>query len=79
MGRRLSSASSTAPSRRPPPAFGATTRAALPYHVGGRKSRYNIAPTQTVVTVTEDGGRQIEEMKWGLVPAWAKDSRFPRG
>lgn len=31
-----------------------------------------IAPTQLVVTVTDDGQRHLEPMKWGLVPRWAK-------
>ena len=36
--------------------------------------RYNIAPSQPVVAVTQpDGARHLEAMKWGLVPFWAKD------
>ena len=35
--------------------------------------RYNIAPTQPVLTVTNDGRRRGEVMRWGLVPSWAKD------
>ena len=35
--------------------------------------RYNIAPTQPVLTVTNDGLRRGEVMRWGLVPFWAKD------
>ena len=35
--------------------------------------RYNIAPTQPVLTVTNDGRRRGELMRWGLVPFWAKD------
>ena len=34
---------------------------------------YNIAPTQQVLTVTNDGKRRAELMRWGLVPFWAKD------
>ena len=34
---------------------------------------YNIAPTQQVLTVTNDGKRRAEFMRWGLVPFWAKD------
>jgi putative SOS response-associated peptidase YedK len=41
-----------------------------------RAPRYNIAPTQTVVTVTDGGARQLEEMRWGLVPRWAKDPKM---
>ena len=35
--------------------------------------RYNIAPTQPVLIVTNDGRRRGEVMRWGLVPFWAKD------
>ena len=35
--------------------------------------RYNIAPTQSVLTVINDGQRRGEMMRWGLVPFWAKD------
>ena len=36
-------------------------------------ARYNIAPTQDVLTIRrEDGGeRRAEMMRWGLVPSWA--------
>lgn len=35
---------------------------------------YNIAPTQTVVTVVQrDGQNVLEAMRWGLIPVWAKD------
>ena len=36
--------------------------------------RFNIAPTQQVLTVTNDGTEnQAQLMKWGLIPFWAKD------
>jgi len=38
--------------------------------------RYNIAPTQPVATVIRDAktdANQLEIMRWGLVPSWAKD------
>ena len=38
--------------------------------------RYNIAPTQQVLTVTNDGRRRGEMMRWGLVPFWAKDLKM---
>lgn len=41
--------------------------------------RYNIAPTQTVVAVRqqEEGkGRELERMRWGLIPSWAKDAKI---
>jgi putative SOS response-associated peptidase YedK len=49
---------------------------APPAEGGGTTPRYNIAPTQTVVTVTEDGERHLEQMHWGLVPRWAKDPKI---
>jgi putative SOS response-associated peptidase YedK len=35
--------------------------------------RYNVAPTQSVLTVTHRDQRQAEYMRWGLIPSWAKD------
>ncbi len=36
--------------------------------------RYNIAPTQDVITITSDGeANTARSMRWGLVPSWAKD------
>lgn len=39
--------------------------------------RYNIAPSQPVVAITQnafgDGKRVLEGLRWGLVPSWAKD------
>ena len=46
---------------------------APPIQGGGTVPRYNVAPTQTVVTVTAAGERRLEQMRWGLIPAWAKD------
>jgi putative SOS response-associated peptidase YedK len=40
------------------------------------RPRYNIAPTQPVLTVREEQGkksRKITTMRWGLIPSWAKD------
>ena len=37
---------------------------------------YNIAPTQQVLTVTNDGQRRAEFMRWGLIPFWAKDPKI---
>ncbi|HEY3555626.1 MAG TPA: SOS response-associated peptidase family protein, partial [Casimicrobiaceae bacterium] len=40
------------------------------------RARYNIAPTQPVpiVRVNRAGERELVEMRWGLVPRWAKDA-----
>ena len=35
--------------------------------------RYNIAPSQNVAVVVQRETRQLTEMRWGLVPIWAKD------
>ncbi len=40
------------------------------------RPRYNIAPTQPVVTVRREMGkktRKFTTMRWGLIPSWAKD------
>ncbi len=41
--------------------------------------RYNIAPTQPVAVVVEEGGaRHFRLMRWGFLPSWAKDPKdFP--
>ena len=36
--------------------------------------RYNVAPTQSVLTVTYGEERRAECMRWGLIPSWAKDA-----
>jgi len=35
--------------------------------------RYNISPSQNVTVVVKRNNRQLTEMRWGLVPSWAKD------
>lgn len=37
---------------------------------------WNIAPSTRIATITTDevGGRNLRSMKWGLIPAWAKDA-----
>src|SRR5215212_8926688 len=38
------------------------------------ESRYNIAPAQMIDAVLESGSERIStELKWGLIPSWAKD------
>lgn len=42
-----------------------------------RGSSYNVAPTQGVFTVFEDGPtRRVDRFHWGLVPFWAKDPKI---
>jgi len=35
--------------------------------------RFNIAPTQPVIVIGDDGQRYMQVMRWGLIPGWAKD------
>ncbi len=35
--------------------------------------RYNIAPTQPVAVVPNDGKNRLDFYNWGLLPGWAKD------
>lgn len=35
--------------------------------------RFNIAPTQPVPVVANDGTKKLDYFSWGLVPFWAKD------
>ena len=38
------------------------------------RPRYNVAPSQDVAVVrAADGGRSVSMLRWGLIPAWAKD------
>jgi putative SOS response-associated peptidase YedK len=39
------------------------------------EARYNIAPTQNIIAVRQSAdGREAVELKWGLIPSWAKDA-----
>jgi putative SOS response-associated peptidase YedK len=41
------------------------------------KPRYNIAPSQQVAVVYDDGTRiKGEHMRWGLIPSWASNARM---
>jgi putative SOS response-associated peptidase YedK len=35
--------------------------------------RYNIAPTQSVLVLPNDGTKKADFFVWGLIPSWAKD------
>ena len=39
------------------------------------RERYNLTSSQEVLTVVQPaaGAREIRRMRWGLIPAWAKD------
>lgn len=36
--------------------------------------RYNIAPSQRVPVVVNDGAYQVDFCQWGLIPTWAKEA-----
>lgn len=43
-------------------------------HVPGElQPRYNIAPSQPVAVVPNDGKNRLDFFVWGLIPSWAKD------
>jgi putative SOS response-associated peptidase YedK len=37
---------------------------------------FNVAPTDNVAVVLNDGGKKLVTMRWGLVPSWAADPRI---
>lgn len=38
--------------------------------------RYNIAPSQDILTITERGAqREATFLQWGLIPAWSRDAK----
>lgn len=37
------------------------------------EARYNVAPTQQVVTIMRNGANHLAMLQWGLIPSWAKD------
>ncbi|MFO0946814.1 MAG: SOS response-associated peptidase [Planctomycetota bacterium] len=40
------------------------------------EARYNIAPTQMVGAIRLNDERHYDQLRWGLVPSWAKDLSF---
>jgi putative SOS response-associated peptidase YedK len=40
--------------------------------------RYNVAPTQGIpaARLADDGRRTVAELRWGLIPSWAKDAKI---
>lgn len=40
------------------------------------RSRYNIAPTQPVAVVLNDGGNKIDFLSWGLIPSFASGAKM---
>ena len=42
----------------------------------GLTPRYNIAPSQPVAVVPNDGRNRLDFFNWGLIPFWAKDPKI---
>lgn len=40
------------------------------------EARYNVAPTQPVAVVPNDGENRLDFFIWGLIPSWAKDPKI---
>lgn len=40
------------------------------------KPSYNVAPTDSVVIIINDGNRHLITAKWGLIPSWSKDPKM---
>jgi putative SOS response-associated peptidase YedK len=38
--------------------------------------RYNIAPSQPVAVIPNDGKHRLDYFNWGLIPSWAKDPKI---
>ncbi|HEX8702677.1 MAG TPA: SOS response-associated peptidase [Myxococcaceae bacterium] len=38
------------------------------------RPRFNLAPTQLMPVVVNDGQRVLDAYRWGLIPSWAKDA-----
>lgn len=55
--------------------FGARESAEIASLFDDEGQRFNVAPTQLLLAVTEavTGQREVTPLRWGLVPAWAKD------
>jgi len=51
---------------------------AEPVGVEGHQPSWNVAPASDVLVVLagDDGARQLRELRWGLVPRWAKDRKI---
>ncbi len=50
---------------------------AEPAGVEGHQPSWNVAPASDILVVvaSPDGARQLRELRWGLVPRWAKDAK----
>lgn len=53
-------------------------REALPGFVipSGMTPRYNIAPSQPIAVIANNGKNQVDYFVWGLIPSWSKDPQI---
>jgi putative SOS response-associated peptidase YedK len=60
-----------------PPSLLAEKFRADPAAAEGHQPSWNVAPTSDILVVLagRDGARQLRELRWGLVPKWAKDPK----
>ena len=51
----------------------------MDWHERRIEPRFNIAPTQEILTIVQrdDGGRAVQAATWGLVPFWMRDKPKP--
>lgn len=40
------------------------------------QARYNIAPTQEIAVVRQNGERELIPMRWGLIPGWSREGEM---
>lgn len=43
---------------------------------GSLRPRFNIAPTQPVAVLPNDGQNRLDYFVWGLIPSWSKDTKI---
>jgi putative SOS response-associated peptidase YedK len=43
---------------------------------GSLRPRFNIAPTQPVAVLPNDGKNRLDYFVWGLIPSWSKDTKI---
>lgn len=48
----------------------------IPPEAMNMQPRYNIAPTQPLAVLPNDGRNTLDYFIWGLIPSWSKDTSF---
>jgi len=45
------------------------------------RSRYNISPSQSIPVIrgSADGGHEMVDMRWGLIPCWSTEPKISYG